>query len=247
MGEEVNAATTMDASITASAPVETSTVDNSIETTEKSEISQEGQQDNQVEGGVQTHEEDGQSVPKARLDEVIKERNELRELKNQIEAERQERERQRSLTPEAQAQSQQAKTALGAIRKLGFLTKEDFEVSQRQEQAKNMFISDMNRLSSEHDGKDGQPKFVPAEIAEYMDDAMAKGQHITDPEMAYRLKHFDAIVDAKAKGQKSTAHAEKQSGGVQQVNDKRSSELEAAVKTGSVSDFLKKYAGMPKN
>ena len=247
MGEEVKAAITTDASVTESAPVETSTVDNSNETTEKSEISQEGQQDNQAEGDDQALNESGQSIPKARFDEVLKERNELRELKNQIEAEKLEQERLSSMTPEAQAQSQQAKTAQEALKKLGFLTKDDFDAAQKQEQAKNMFISDMNRLSGEHDGKDGLPKFVPAEIAEFMDDAMSKGQHITDPETAYKLKYFDAIVDARAKSQKSTAHAEKQSGGVQEVNDTRSSELEAANKSGNITEFLKKYAGMPKN
>jgi len=247
MGEEVKAATTSDASVTDSATVETSTVDNSSETSEKTEISQEGQQDGQAKDDSQPREEDGQSVPKARLDEVIKERNELRELKTKVEADKLEQDRMKSMTPEQQVQSEQAQTAQKALKKLGFMTQDDFSQAQKQEQAKTMFISEMNRLEGEHDGKDGKPKFVPTEIAEFMDEQMAKGQQITDPETAYKLKYFDAIVDARAKSQKSTAYAEKQSGGVQEVNDTRSAELEAASKSGDISGFLKKYAGMPKN
>jgi hypothetical protein len=237
------AASTTEAPVTESAPVEESTVETNIETTEKSETTNEVEQDNPTEGVA---DDKGQLIPKDRFDEVLRERNELRELKAKLEAERQEQERMASMTPEDQAQQEQMLKAKEALKKLGVITQEDFQQLQQQEAAKNMFVSEMNRLSAEYNGKNGLPKFEPQEVAKYMDEMMSKGQHITDPETAYKLKYYDAIIDAKAKSQKSTAYAEKQAGGVQEVNDTRDSELEAAAESGKITDFIKKYAPMPK-
>jgi len=244
MDEGKQAVSSAEAPVTDSAPVEESTVEESMETSEKTEITQEDAQDNPTEEASDSKEP--QAIPKDRFDEVVKERNELRELKANIEAEKLEKEKAASFTPEQQMQEQQTQKAKDALRKLGVVTQEDLEVIQKQETAKNMFISEMNRLESEHNGKDGMPKAVPQDIAEYMDSQMQKGNQISDPETAYRLMHFDAIVDAKAKSQKSSAYSEKQAGGVQEVDDKRQSELKAAKESGDMTRFLKKYAPMPK-
>lgn len=244
MDEGQNAVSNTDAPVADSAPVEESTVDNSVETSEKTEISQEEGQDKPAEESSDSKE--SQAIPKERFDEVLQERNELRQLKAQIEAERLEKEQQANLSPEQQLQEEQAKKAREALKKLGVITQEDLEQIQKQEAAKNMFVSEMNRLESTYDGKDGMPKFEPQKVAEFMDSQMQKGNHISDPETAYRLMHFDAIVDAKAKAQKSSAYSEKQAGGVQEVDDKRQSELKAAKESGNITDFLKKYAPMPK-
>ena len=244
MDEGKQAVSNTEATVTESAPVEESTVEESLETSEKTEITQEDTQDKPAEEASDSKEP--QAIPKDRFDEVVKERNELRELKAKIEAERLEKEKMVNLTPEQQIQEQQAQKAKEALRKLGVVTQEDLETIQKQEAAKNMFISEMNRLESEHNGKDGLPKFEPEKVAEFMDSQMQKGNQISDPETAYKLMHFDAIVDAKAKAQKSSAYSEKQAGGMQEVDDKRRSELEAAKKTGNIESFLKKYAPMPK-
>lgn len=246
MDEQNTAVTPTEAPVTESASVEESTVDNSVEASEKTEITQEQIQDNQTEGTEPVRDDKGQLIPKERLDEVIRERNELRELKAKLEAERQEQEQLANMTPEGQAQQEQLKKAKEALKKLGVVTQEELEQIQQQEAAKNIFISEMNRLESKYDGKDGFPKFEPQKVAEYMDEMMQKGQHITDPETAYKLKYYDAIVDARAKSSKSTAFAEKQSGGIQEVTDKRAAELEAAASTGDFTEFLKKFAPMPK-
>ena len=245
MDESQNAVNTAEAPATESAPVEQSTVDNSMETPEKAEITQEGEQEvsEQSEGQESQKEK---AVPYDRFREVNEKARELEQKMAQIEAERLEKEKMANLSPEQQVQEEQAKKAREALKKLGVITQEDLQRIQQQEAAKNMFISEMNRLESTYKGDDGMPKFVPEKVAEFMDNQRAKGNDISDPETAYKLMNFDAIVDAKAKSQKSSAYSEKQAGGMNEVSDSRRAELEAAKKTGDWTSLLKKRVPMPK-
>jgi carboxylesterase type B len=251
MDESQNAVNTAAAPATESAPVEESTVDNSMEASEKTEITQEGGQD-VSEDSKQESQDDSQegesqkAVPYDRFKEVNEKARALEQKMAQIEAERLEREKLANLSPEQQVQEEQAKKAREALKKLGVITQEDLQRIQQQEAAKNMFISEMNRLESTYKGDDGMPKFVPEKVAEFMDEQRAKGNDISDPETAYKLMNFDAIVDAKAKSQKSSAYSEKQAGGMNEVSDARRAELEAAKKTGDWASLLKKRAPMPK-
>ena len=240
--EEVNTTqavdTTTEAPVTESAPVEESTVEATVEATEKSEITTEEEQGSQAED---------QMIPKHRLDEVIKERNELRELKAEIEAERLEKERQAAMTPELQAQTAEKEKAKELLKEMGFVTREESAAEKAQETAKNMFISECNRLEAEYDGKNGMPKFESAKVAEFMDKQAQAGNLISDPGLAFKIQNLDAIAEAKAKMQNSSTYSEKQSGGINEVTDGRSADLEAASQTGNFTEYLKKYAGMPKN
>lgn len=233
MEEGTQAVTQAEATVTESAPVEEGTVDNSVESSEKTEITEEGGQDSS---------ETSKSIPYERFKEKNDEVKELRERINALEASKVEE----KPTQEQIIQEEQAERAKKILKQLGMVTREEMEQSQRAEKAKNFFLSEMNRLESKFDGSDGKPKFVPQDIAKYMDDMRGKGQEITDPELAYKLMHYDALVDAKAKAQKSSTFTEKQAGGMNEVNDARSAELEAAEKSGDLTSFLKKYAPMPK-
>ena len=247
MDESQNAVNTAAAPATESAPVEESTVDNSMETSEKTQITQEGQQDvSEQSEGEESQDESQKAVPYDRFKEVNDKARDLEQKMAQIEAERLEKEKLANLSPEQQVQEEQAKKAREALKKLGVITQEDLQQIQQQEAAKNMFISEMNRLESTYKGEDGMPKFVPEKVAEFMDNQRAKGNDISDPETAYKLMNFDAIVDAKAKSQKSSAYSEKQAGGMNEVSDARRAELEAAKKTGDWASLLKKRAPMPK-
>lgn len=247
MDESQNAVNTAAAPATESAPVEESTVDNSMETSEKTEITQEGGQDKSEQSeGQESQDESQKAVPYDRFKEVNDKARDLEQKMAQIEAERLEQEKLANLSPEQQVQEEQTKKAREALKKLGVITQEDLQQIQQQEAAKNMFISEMNRLESEHKGEDGMPKFVPEKVAEFMDNQRAKGNDISDPETAYKLMNFDAIVDAKAKSQKSSAYSEKQAGGMNEVSDARRAELEAAKKTGDWASLLKKRVPMPK-
>jgi len=238
------AVNTTDASVTESAPVEQATEDTSIESPEKALISEE------VEQGTEAKPETKvipKVIPYERFAEVNEKAKkyeaELAELRRQQE----EAQRLASMSPDELAQQQQLEVAKETLKKLGFVTKEEQERILQEEKAANMFISECNRLEGKYDGKDGMPKFVATEIAAYMDELAQQGQYVSDPETAYKLKYLDQIAEAKAKQQRSSTYSEKQQGGMNQVDDTRSSELEAAAKTRDFVQFLKKHAPMPKS
>ena len=239
-----NAVNMADASVTESAPVEQATEDTSIESPEKALISEE------VEQGTEAKPET-KVIPYERFAEVNEKAKkyeaELAELKRQQE----EAQRLATMSPDELAQQQQLEVAKETLKKtlkkLGFVTKEEQERILQEEKAANMFISECNRLEGKYDGKDGMPKFVATEIAAYMDELAKQGQYVSDPETAYKLKNLDQIAEAKAKQQRSSTYSEKQQGGMNQVDDTRSSELEAAAKTRDFVQFLKKHAPMPKS
>lgn len=239
MDENIQSAvTTTEAPVTEQAPVEEGTA-SPIESSEKTENT-----NNAIQDTVTTQE---QLIPKQRLDEVIAERNELRKWREEQEAARVEQERLANMTPEEQVQQQQLEVAKETLKKMGFVTKEEQERREQEQKAANMFISECNRLESLHDGKDGLPAFKATDIAVFMDELASRGQYISDPETAYKLKYLDEIADMKAKAQKSSTYSERQQGGMNQVTDERKEELEAATQTGDFTSFLKKFAGMPKN
>ena len=234
--------TTTEAPVTDSAPVETSTVDTSIESSEKTEI---------TEGEVQDSGNEG-TVPRKQVPyEVFREKNEkLRAAEAELaelRAKQEEAQRLAAMTPDEQAQQQQLEVAKETLKKLGFVTKEEQQKIMQEEKAANMFISECNRLEGKYDGSDGMPKFVATEVAGYMDELAKTGQFISDPETAYKLKNLDQIAEIKAKQQRSSTYSEKQQGGMNQVNDTRGSELEAASRTRDFTQFLKKHAPMPKS
>ena len=238
-----NAVNTTDASVTESAPVEQATEDTSVESSEKTLTTEE------VEQGTSegSKEKEFKNVPyqvfREKNEEAKRYRAELAELK----AKQEEAQRLATMSPDELAQQQQLEVAKETLKKLGFVTKEEQERILQEEKAANMFISECNRLEGKYDGKDGMPKFVATEIAAYMDELAKAGQYVSDPETAYKLKNLDQIAEAKARQQRSSTYSEKQQGGMNQVDDTRSSELEAASRTRDFTQFLKKHAPMPKS
>lgn len=236
----LNAVNSTETPVTESAPVEVNAVETPIESPEKAEITNELTQGTEATSKVQ-------SIPYDRFAEVNEKAKkyeaELRELK----ARQEEAERLANMTPDERAQQQQLEVAKEALKKVGFITREEQQKIMQEERAANMFVSECNRLEGKYNGKDGFPPFKALEIAQYMDELREAGQHISDPETAYKLKHLDQIAEAKARVQRSSTYSEKQQGGMNQVNDTRSSELEASSRTGDFTSFLKKYAPMPKS
>lgn len=238
--EEVtsNAVTPTVAPVTESAPVEESTVNTPVESSEKTEIT------NEVEQEVS---KTAQAIPYDRFKEVNEEAKRYKAELEAIRLEREEQERLANMTPDERVQQQQLEVAKETLKKLGFVTKEEQQRMLQEEKARNFFISEVNRLEGKYDGSDGMPKFVAQDIAQYMDELASKGQYISDPETAYKLKNLDQIAEIKARQQRSSTYSEKQQGGMNQVNDTRGSELEASSKNRDFTSFLKKYAPMPKS
>ena len=233
--------TTTEASVTESAPVETSTVDTSQESSEKTLTTEEGVQDSTK--AVP----EAKSIPYDRFAEVNEKAKKYEAELAELKAKQEEAERLAAMSPDELAQQQQLEVAKETLKKLGFVTKDEQQKIMQEEKAANMFISECNRLEGKYDGSDGMPKFVATEVAVYMDELAKTGQFISDPETAYKLKHLDQIAEIKAKQQRSSTYSEKQQGGMNQVNDTRGSELEAASRTGDFTQFLKKFAPMPKS
>lgn len=236
-GTAVN--TEVDTSATESAPVEgegTLPVDEEVSTETEST-----NEDTQSEDTSNTEEP---TVPKWRLDQVIEQRNKLREQLLQGIAPQGNTSDQAPQEYDSDAQEEEAQIRR-VLKEMGFVTKEEQEERERETVAQNMFISEMNRLEALYDGKNGFPKFDPKEIADYMDSLHEAGQSITDPETAYRLKYYDQIVDAQVKARRSTPHSESQSTPSGEKNDTRSADLEVAKQTGDIDSFIKKYVPMP--
>ena len=233
--------TTTEAPVTDSAPVETSTVDTSIESSEKTEI---------TEGEVQDSTKavaEAKVIPYERFTEVNEKAKKYEAELTELRAQQEEAERLANMSPDEQALQQQLEVAKETLKKLGFVTKEEQQKIMQEGKAANMFVSECNRLEGKYDGSDGMPKFVATEVAGYMDELAKTGQFISDPKTAYKLKHLDQIAEIKAKQQRSSTYSEKQQGGMNQVNDTTISELEAAAKSSDFTQFLKKHAPMPKS
>ncbi len=226
------------APVTESAPVEESTVNTSVEASEKTETTSEVEQEVS---------KSTQAIPYDRFKEVNEEAKRYKAELEAIRLEREEQERLANMTPDERVQQQQLEVAKETLKKLGFVTKEEQQRMLQEEKARNFFISEVNRLEGKYDGSDGMPKFVAQDIAQYMDELASKGQYISDPETAYKLKNLDQIAEIRARQQRSSTYSEKQQGGMNQVNDTRGSELEASSKNRDFTSFLKKYAPMPKS
>lgn len=233
--------TTTEAPVTESAPVETSTMETSEESSEKTLTTEEGVQDSTKAVA------EAKVIPYERFTEVNEKAKKYEAELAELKAKQEEAERLAAMSPDEQAQQQKLEVAKETLKKLGFITKDEQQKMAQEEKAANMFISECNRLEGKYDGKDGMPKFVATEVAEYMDELAKTGQFISDPETAYKLKNLDQIAEARARQQRSSTFSEKQQGGMNQVNDTRGSELEAASKTGDFTQFLKKHAPMPKS
>ena len=235
-----NAVTPTETPVTESAPVEESTADTSNESSEKTQIPAEDVQS--TDSPVKN-----QSIPYERFSEVNEKAKKYEAELAELRAKQEEAQRLADMTPDERVQQEQLEVAKETLKKLGFVTKEEQQKIMQEEKAANMFVSECNRLEGKYDGKDGFPPFKAQEVAAFMDDLAKTGQFVSDPETAYKLKYLDQIAEAKAKSQRSSTYSEKQQGGMNQVDDQRSSELEASQKTGDFATFLKKYAPMPKS
>lgn len=128
--------------------------------------------------------------------EYTKSRQELKELKSQIETQVQ----TGDMSPD------QAREALKAAEGIGLVTKDNIgnligdhvrQIYAEQRAADNL-LDNTDKLASEIDGSDGRPKFDQKAILEYMRDT-----GITDPTKAYKIKYereIDTWKEQQLKG-----------------------------------------------
>lgn len=193
------------------------------------------------------------SIPYDRFQEKVHELNQMKEQMAELKAKAEIADRlsqavnSQVISPEQQARQRQLDAARKELEAMGYVdeTKVDQLVEQKLNAYKwqERFVQQMDSLAKKYTGKDGGPKFEAEEVAKFMDEQMARGNQITDPEVAFKLMNLDQIADSKAKAQKSSTYSESPGKPIHSETDQRKADLEAAAKTGKISEFLKKYAG----
>jgi hypothetical protein len=151
-----------------------------------------------------------------------------------------------SMQPQVDPQMQQVQEAISLLANNGVVTKDQLqsvlaqefqkrEEELRMKEAGQQFVSQLQSLEKKYDGNDGSPKFVPEEVARYMD-----SEGVTNPEKAYMLMHMDAIIDARTKGNRKAVYTERQGTPNQTVQTNDESALfEEAKRTGDVRELIR--------
>lgn len=196
--------------------------------------------------------EKGNRIPYERFQEKVNELNGLKEQMAELKAKAEIADRLGQafspVNPEQSARQRQLEAARRELEQMGYVDKDT--VGQLVEQRLNeykwqeRFVSQMDQLSKKYDGKDGV-KFDPEEVAAFMDKQHAAGNVITDPEIAFKMMNLDRLAESKAKAQRSSTYSEAPGRPVHEETDERKADLAAAAKTGSMGEFLKKYANIP--
>jgi len=218
--------------------------------------SAEEQSNTESEEGEESSKEIDNRIPYDRFQEKVNELNTMKEQMAELKAKAEVADRlqqavnpQEVSTPEEQARQRQLDAARKELEAMGYVDKTtvDSLVEQKLEAYKwqERFVNQMDQLSKKYDGKDGGLKFEPKEVAKFMDQQHAKGNVITDPEMAFKLMNLDSLAEDKAKKQKSSTFSEKPGAKVHSETDQRKADLAAAVETGNMTDFIKKYGNIP--
>jgi len=248
MDNEVNDVNTVEQTTDSSSEYEKNTQ-------EDTSISAEEQSNTQVSEGDEnvTDSLEEKKIPYDRFQEKVQELNQMKEQMAELKAKAEIADRLSQAvnpqvnSPEQQARQRQLDAARKELEAMGYV--DETKVEQLVEQKLNAykwqerFVSQMDSLAKKYTGKDGGPKFEAEEVAKFMDEQMARGNQITDPEVAFKLMNLDQIADSKAKAQKSSTYSESPGKPIHSETDQRKADLEAAAKTGKISEFLKKYAG----
>jgi hypothetical protein len=245
MDNEVNDVNTVEQTTDSSSGLEQTTPDtfNSAEEQSNTEV---------LDGGEIESKEVDNKIPYDRFQEKVQELNQMKEQMTELKAKAEIADRLQQAvspqvtSPEQQARQRQLEAARKELESMGYVDRNtvDSLVEDKLNAYKwqERFVQQMDSLAKKYTGKDGGPKFEAEEVAKFMDEQMARGNQITDPEMAFKLMNLDQIADSKAKAQKSSTYSEAPGKPIHSETDQRKADLEAAAKTGKISEFLKKYA-----
>jgi hypothetical protein len=174
-----------------------------------------------------------QMVPKSRMDDYRvkaetfeKELSVLREKASVLER------LESAFNPKVQ-QDPIISEADNTLRQMGYVRGEDVQsmvqsILEQREMVRD-FGQKITDLSSKYDGSKGEPKFVPEDVAKFMDD-----EGIKDPEKAYKLMNEEALADLKLKSKLQPTYTERAGTPVQAHNDTSKEEIQAASR-GEIS------------
>ena len=194
-------------------------------------------------------------IPYDRFQEKVQELNSMREQMAALQAKAEIADRlSQAFSPQVNdpgqvARQRQLEAARQELEQMGYVDKNtvDSLVEEKLQAFKwqQRFVDQMDELSKKYTGADGGPRFVAEEVARFMDESHARGNIITDPEIAFKIMNLEGIAESKAKAQRSSTFSEKPGKAVHAETDKRKSDLDAAAKTGNITEFLKKYGNIP--
>ena len=248
MDNEVNDVNTVEQTTDSSSGYEQSTQEDTSFSAEE----QSNTQVSESEGEEVKKTLEDKSIPYDRFQEKVHELNSMKEQMAELKAKAEMADKLSEAfnpqvnSPEQQARQRQLDAARKELEQMGYVDQEKVDdIVERKLNAykwQERFVSQMDQLGKKYTGKDGGPKFEAEEVAKFMDEQMQKGNQITDPEMAFKLMNLDQIADSKAKAQKSSTYSEAPGKPIHSETDQRKADLEAAAKTGKISEFLKKYA-----
>jgi hypothetical protein len=174
---------------------------------------------------------ESKSVPYYRLQEVIAERNQMRQeieaLKNNS----------YSQAPQVQ-QDEQEVLAKQALEKLGYVDRTYVETKISEAIAQDRVYRELDQkvqqLSKEWDGKDGKPKFDVDDVIEY-----GKNVGVYDPEAAFKLMNEKPLAEYWAKQAKLGLKTERQGKPVQNVGADEDALRKEAIESGDFTKLLK--------
>lgn len=198
---------------------------------EGTEEPQETASESQGETSEELSEEDRRHLSdrtQGRIRQLIKERNKERDARKRTEQRLERLERQsgvparggRGESTSTQGRDSTLERAKKRLKEAGFITEEDFQRLQDS----LVLQREYDRLQSKYDGSDGQPKFDPVEVEDYM-----KRSGNYNPEDAYKALYHEELISAAKR------EALKNSKGTYSESPDASPSPESRAKKGSLS------------
>lgn len=176
-------------------------------------------------------------IPYDRFQEVIRERNELRDaLKNAH--------LQTQQTPPVEEEDELTKEAVAELAKLGFVRRSDVEKVIEAKLAEDKMVAEIEqkvvKLEGEWNGKDGKPKFDRNEVADFMEK-----NGIYDPEYAFKLlKENELKVYWLSQQKPAPASTARKSTSVQPDTSHNDALLKEATEKQDFREVLKSRLGL---
>lgn len=138
--------------------------------------------------GVEAEEKYNTKIDKV-WPEFSKSRNEVKDLQEKVEALE-----KGNTAPIMEGDDAQVSEALEAAKRLGLMTKDQFDELYAQRRAAEKLLDQTSGLEKEYNGADGRPKFDQKEVLQFMAE-----NGINDPELAYKVRYEKELDEWKEK------------------------------------------------
>ncbi len=253
------AVNTADDTASVSATEEQTTEGQTEETTEaseKTEITQEGAEESTEERTEDSSlESEEKSVPYDRFKEVNDRAKEADRLEKQLVEYKAKAEMVDKFTGAAEKaeRSPELQKADDQLQDMKYVREDQVEAMIDSKVAKrelgNKFMGQVEVLEKKYDGKDGSPKFVAEDVADFLDKKGYQPEEYISGKItledAYMLMNSEGIVDAKVKQKRGTVPSEKPGQPMSSSGTTNKTDFDEAKKTGDWTQVLLGRVGSP--